>query len=182
MRITMCVALLTKAVYVHCKQASFWQKDITLDGILGYKPQSVRSEVQILSAGLNSLIITRIDKRVFFYNNNYLIKEIEMKITKLTFLGFFLNGALGSGKYDDISIDEVKDHIENKSVFNFLKETLGHDIDLSILTNEDKEELLDEWARIANAVDEDRKMAVTKNGLCLLVAYLFEGIQQRVMK
>ncbi|NLX99287.1 MAG: hypothetical protein GXY83_24385 [Rhodopirellula sp.] len=102
-----------------------------------------------------------------------------MRITKLTSVGFCLNGALGSGKYDDISIAEVKKRIEQGDVFNYLESVLGHDVDLTLLSPGDKAELLKEWQDLALAVDEGRKMCVDRNGLCLLVAYLLEGIQRR---
>lgn len=105
-----------------------------------------------------------------------------MRISQLTFLGFYLNGALGSGKYDDISIAEVKGRIRNHTIFDYLKEKLGMDVDLSNLSPEDRQELNDEWERTADAVDESRKFCVDRNGLCLLVAYILEGIQSRARK
>lgn len=102
-----------------------------------------------------------------------------MKISQLTFLGFYLNGALGSGQYDDISIAEVKARIRDHTIFDYLKEKFGRDVDLSVLSPEDRRELNDEWEGLADAVDEARKFCVDRNGLCLLVAYLLEGIQTR---
>ncbi len=103
-----------------------------------------------------------------------------MRITQLTFLGFYLNGALGSGRYDDITIDEVKARIRDRSIFDYLAGRLGADVDLSLLTPDDRRELNDEWEDMALAVNESRKMCVERNGLCLLVAYLLEGIQRRL--
>jgi hypothetical protein len=103
-----------------------------------------------------------------------------MRVTHLTFIGFYLNGALGSRKYDDISIDEVKARLRDRTIFDYLNTKLDMDIDLSILSPEDRRELNDEWEDMADAIDESRKMCVDRNGLCLLVAYLLEGIQRRV--
>ena len=105
-----------------------------------------------------------------------------MELTKLTALGFYLNGALGSGQYDDISIAAVKQAIDEGAIFDLLEDQLGKDVDLSLLYNDDRAELLDEWRSILNAVDEGRKFAIREGspGLCLLVAYLFQGIQQRI--
>lgn len=102
-----------------------------------------------------------------------------MRVTQLTFLGFYLNGALGSGKYDDISIREVKEKIRAHTIFDYLKNKLGSDIDLSALSPEDRLELNREWEDLAGTVDESRKLCVARNGLCLLVAYILEGIQRR---
>jgi len=102
-----------------------------------------------------------------------------MRINQLTLLGFYLNGAQGSGKYDDITIEEVKARIRDHTIFDYLNSKLGSDVDLSLLSPEEKKELNDEWDSLANAVDESRKMCVDRGGLCLLVAYLLEGIQSR---
>jgi hypothetical protein len=103
-----------------------------------------------------------------------------MRITALTFIAFYLNGAMDSGRYDDLSIAEVKLKIEGGTIFNFLRERLGNDIDLSILDKADEAELLAEWQDLLAAVNERRKMAVERRGLTLLVAYLLEGIQRRL--
>lgn len=102
-----------------------------------------------------------------------------MRVRQLTFLGFYLNGALGSGKYDDITIEEVKTRIRNRTIFDYLKDKLGMDIDFTVLSAEDKQEMIEEWESLADNVDESRKMCVDRNGLCLLVAYILEGIQKR---
>jgi hypothetical protein len=102
-----------------------------------------------------------------------------MRISQLTFLGFYLNGALGSGKYGDVSIVEVKKRIRDHTIFDYLKSRLGSDIDITALNTVDKKELNDEWEDLADNLDESRKMCVDRNGLCLLVAYILEGIQRR---
>lgn len=102
-----------------------------------------------------------------------------MRISKLTFLAFHLNGAVGSGKYDDISIEQIQNVIEDGTVFEFLKERLGQNVDLSLLEPVDCQELLEEWRGVVANVDERRKFCVERGGLCLLVAYLLEGIQER---
>lgn len=100
-----------------------------------------------------------------------------MQVSKLTFLGFYLNGAAGSGKYDDVTIADIKREIRAGSVFEFLKTRLGDDVDISALSESERRELLDQWESLADNVDEARKMCVDRGGLTLLVAYLLEGIQ-----
>ena len=102
-----------------------------------------------------------------------------MRVSSLTALGFYLNGALGSGHHNDVSIAEVKAHIRARTIFQYLDDLLGDDVDLSGLTEEYRAELNEEWIALADDVDEARKMCVDRNGLCLLVAYLLEGIQRR---
>lgn len=102
-----------------------------------------------------------------------------MRISALTFIAFYLNSAMDSGRYDDVSISEVKAEIEKGTIFSFLRNRLGGDIDLTILEPADEAELLAEWQDLLAAVNERRKMGIEKRGLPLLIAYLLEGIQRR---
>ena len=102
-----------------------------------------------------------------------------MRITNLTFLAFYLNSALDTGKYNDVGFDEVARHIEEGTIFEFLASRLSGDIDLSFFDEPKKSELLQEWQDMLAAVSARRKFGVQNNGLCLLVAYLLEGIQRR---
>lgn len=101
-----------------------------------------------------------------------------MQIFKLSLIGFYLNGALDSGEYNDITIDKIAEKIKNKTIFQYLKEDVH--VDLGYLTDEDKKELIDEWSSMWSEIYENRKLLIRNNGLCLLIAYLFEGIQSRV--
>lgn len=103
-----------------------------------------------------------------------------MSITTLTFIAFYLNAAMDSGRYDDLLIGEIKKEIENGTIFDFLRQRLGNDLDFSILRKTDEAELLAEWQDILMAVNERRKMGIEKRGLTLLIAYLLEGIQRRL--
>lgn len=103
-----------------------------------------------------------------------------MRISTLTFIAFYLNSAMDCGRYDDLAISEIKSKIENGTIFDFLRQRLGNDIDLSIVTTEDEAELLAEWQDLLAAVNERRKMGIEMRGLPLLIAYLLEGIQRRL--
>jgi hypothetical protein len=103
-----------------------------------------------------------------------------MRIVMLTFLAFYTNSAMDSGRYDDIGFDEVAEHIEAGTIFSFLRERLKGDIDLSIYKPEDEAELIAEWQDMLAAVNARRKFGVQKRGLPLLSAYLIEGIQRRL--
>src|SRR6266568_5871134 len=98
-----------------------------------------------------------------------------MKIVRMTFLGFYLNGAAGSGRYDTLSLADVQREIAAGRVFDFLEERLGHDVDLAILDNDDRAELLREWQDLAANGNAARQLCVERGGLSLLVAYLLEG-------
>ncbi len=102
-----------------------------------------------------------------------------VKLWKLTGLAFELNAALDSGKHK-VSIEEVHEQAEAETVLKFLAQRFGKDLDLSGLDVTDRAELEDEWHRIDNGLDAERKVGVKRNGLCLLVAYALESIRQRV--
>lgn len=99
-----------------------------------------------------------------------------MHLSSLTVLAFYLNGAIDAGKHTDL--EEIYSQIEAGTIFEYLKYNVDR-IDLSMLTAVDRKELVEEWQRIANAVDARRKFVVENNGYCLLLAYVIEGIQQR---
>jgi hypothetical protein len=102
-----------------------------------------------------------------------------MPISLLTFLAFYLNGAIDTGRYDDLGIDEIKREVREGTIFTFLRNRLGSDIDLSVLDAPKEEELLAEWQDMLAAVNERRKFGIEHRGLPLLVAYLLEGVQRR---
>lgn len=103
-----------------------------------------------------------------------------MKISALTFIAFCINGAIDTGRYDSIDIDDVRTKIRAGTIFVYLNDTLGKDIDLTILDQIMEAELLEEWQELEAAVNARKKFGVERRGLPLLIAYLLEGIQRRV--
>lgn len=103
----------------------------------------------------------------------------DIRISQLTFLAFYLNGAAGSGKYGHLTLDECYNALETGSIFDFLTQKLGRDFDASILSGEQKQELIEEWEGLANVVDHGRKFCIDDGGLNLVVAYILESIQRR---
>jgi hypothetical protein len=108
-----------------------------------------------------------------------------VKLTALTILILELNMLIDSGKYDDISIDEIYSHLESKTIFDFLKEKAGKDIDLSLFGDEGpykgfKDFYLDWMENFYNCYggDHRRKWGIENKGLCLLLAWTNEIIQQ----
>ena len=97
-------------------------------------------------------------------------------MTKLTQLGFGLTAAVAAGR-NDISVD-VKTGIRDGTIWDLL-DRLGPLVDLKWIYGDDRAELLAEWRRLADAVDEESQYGLRTNGLCLLISYLFEGVQQR---
>jgi hypothetical protein len=90
-----------------------------------------------------------------------------------------------SGRADGVTIEQVEQHIESGDLFDWLnKEFKGH-IDLSIYrgrpsANEISQGLQEILGGYAGR--ERRKWGVENNGICLLVAWVNELIQQRAWK
>lgn len=108
-----------------------------------------------------------------------------MKVSALTLLILHVNSLIDSRKYDDITINEVHNAIEGKRVLRFLKERAGKDIDLSIHLDsnlygdfESYYETQLESIYGGYAGRERRKWGVEKSGLCLILAWTNEIIQQ----
>lgn len=107
-----------------------------------------------------------------------------MKVSALTLLILHLNALVDSGKYNDISIPDIHRAIEGKRVLRFLKERVGQDIDLSIHLSNTwgdfeafyEEKLSDIYGGYAG--NERRKWGVQNLGLCLLIAWTNEIVQQ----
>ena len=108
-----------------------------------------------------------------------------MKHTDLTLLILQLNHLLDTGKYDDITIEHVHRHINEGTILQFLRERAGSDIDLSVHLNPNAD---DDFERFylkhlqsiydAYAGDENRRWGVENKGLCLLIAWTNEILQQ----
>ena len=102
-----------------------------------------------------------------------------MRTSKLTYLAFYLNYLLDRGYYN-FSIEEIKDQIKNRSLFDYLQKASKDDyFDISLLDDNDRDWLLDEFNNMVINIDEDRKLAVQHNGICLLLAYTIELIQRQ---
>ncbi len=100
-----------------------------------------------------------------------------MRISQLTFIAFYLNSELDSGEHTDCTVEEVSQHIKAGTIFDYLRNILGDDIE--ILDSSDQQVLITEWKGYLSVMDTRRKLGVENKGLCLLIAYLLEGIQRR---
>ncbi len=92
-----------------------------------------------------------------------------------------INILIDAGKYDSITVQEVKKHIKAETLPAFFVDRFGKDIDTSLISKEDWLSLSEEWSSFVSAIDEGRKMGVYNKGLCLLLGYALESVQQRIM-
>ena len=106
-----------------------------------------------------------------------------MKHGALTLLILQLNKLLDSGKYDEVSIEEIRKQIDNGTILEFLRNIAQGDIDLSShLSNsfgdfktfyiQQLQSLYDAYAGC-----ERRKWGIKNKGICLLLAWTNEIIQ-----
>jgi len=114
------------------------------------------------------------------------IRELpKIKLTALTSIIAELNPLIDSGKYNHITIDEVHTIVEQEKIIPFLKDTTKGDSDFSIFVHdgpyanfvkyyhEQMHQIYDGYAG-----NERRKWGVENLGLCLLLAWTNEIIQQ----
>lgn len=109
----------------------------------------------------------------------------KQKLTVLTLLILEFNHLIDTGKYNYISIDEIHRQIENKSIVEYLRKETAGDSDFSMFTADGhyseylayySEQMYQLYGGYAG--NERRKWGVENSGLCLLVAWTNELIQQ----
>lgn len=105
-----------------------------------------------------------------------------MDASLVTLLILRINSLIDSGKYNDISFEEIHQAIENKSLLRFLTDRCGEDAKFKLHLNSPGFEAKYE-ERLNNiynayAGDEKRKWAIQNSGLCLVLAWTNEIIQQ----
>ena len=88
-----------------------------------------------------------------------------------THLGLEINAAVDRGS--SLPIEDLHEHIENKTLWKHLEK----EFKIIVLCNkEQKEEMLIFFKDLAHMTDHEREYNIQKNGLCLLIAYLYDAI------
>ncbi len=98
-------------------------------------------------------------------------------ITVRTFMAFLVNRVIDRNGHQGVTIHDVKERIRDGSIFAFL-ETRIHGRELSDVSAEMRADLLGEWRDMEVVLNESAKLGIERNGFCLLLAYLLEGIQR----
>jgi hypothetical protein len=101
-----------------------------------------------------------------------------MKSYKYNYLLWQFIAAADTGKYDSLTLEDVYRHADARTIPAFLADRFGSDMDLSMMEPDDWADLTNRWANISNAVDASRKFGVKNRGICLLLAYTLECLQQ----
>lgn len=97
-----------------------------------------------------------------------------VRFINYTIFAFELNHLIDRG--EKLSFQEVSDHIKDGSLFDWLKK--DHGVDVSIITNADRKEMLEFFESLYANVDSGRKFGVENEGLNLLLAYCIEWFQE----
>jgi hypothetical protein len=106
-----------------------------------------------------------------------------MTLAELTFLILGLNHLVDSGLHTRVTLADAKEHIRCGDVVPWLRQEFGDEIDLSLYEyhSATRDEISKGWQDLLTAYDgsERRKWGVANNGICLLIAWTNELIQQR---
>jgi len=108
----------------------------------------------------------------------------RMKVVHAILFILAVNRALDTGKYDHITQEEVKHHIEAGDLIPWLVTVFGEHTELGFFTQDGLpyvgEELTRRLRRGLNVWggDERRKWGLENRGLCLLIGWTNELIQQ----
>lgn len=108
---------------------------------------------------------------------------VPEKHVPLTLMILELNGLLDSGNYDGITPAEVAAHLDDGSIFDYLRERVGADADFSLLLEGGPYPGFAAFYVAAlrdlnGAYSSGRKWGVSHRGICLLLAWTNEIIQQ----
>jgi len=101
-----------------------------------------------------------------------------MCLTGYTNLAFQLIGIIDTPSNRPISREFIRDLISKGTIFEFLEDE--YHFDISLWNETEKRALLKQWREFVDAYI-DHKLCVENNGLCLLLAYLLEAIQQQYL-
>jgi hypothetical protein len=105
------------------------------------------------------------------------------KLNSLTYIGQEINSLPERCDVDNLTFEYINRGIENRNLFENLKNDFSRDIDFSIFINK-----RDELNSIYNALYNvsgglegmEGKLGIEKSGQRLLIAYIIEAIQRKV--
>jgi hypothetical protein len=107
----------------------------------------------------------------------------QLRLTSLTFLGFYVTSAIDAGLADRVSFEEIYAGLKSRSLFQDLDRRLPNTFDFSLFPKGSDSEaaMLHALTQAAEGLEgrERRKTGVENSGLCLLLAFIFEAIQHR---
>jgi hypothetical protein len=93
-----------------------------------------------------------------------------------------LNSAVSTGKYGNVSVRTIKQKVESAAILDYLENELGIDLDIGLSPSAaDRTTLVQTWQQVENnRHPSEVHIEPDGNGLCLLIAYTLEAIQEGV--
>lgn len=92
-------------------------------------------------------------------------------------MGFYFNSLVDSGEILDLK--ETHQKLREGKLFEWLLSKYSEQLDISLYTSEELNDMEKFFQGLSETTDESRKMGIVNNGLCLLVAYCLDGAQIR---
>ena len=115
---------------------------------------------------------------------NSLTSIPAIKLNRLTYLIFEYNHLLDSGKFDHLTLEDIRREILSGTILRYLAKEAAGNIDLSLILDSNYEmEFEREYIRHLQSIcggyagRERKKWGVESRGLCLLIAWTAEIIQ-----
>jgi hypothetical protein len=96
-------------------------------------------------------------------------------IPRYTFLAFEINALLDLGL--SASVEDVLNRLDDGTIIDWLATTFEGKVDLSLYGAAERETMAEELVQMT-AANARKKFGVERNGLCLLVAYCLQILQQ----
>jgi predicted RNA-binding Zn-ribbon protein involved in translation (DUF1610 family) len=104
-----------------------------------------------------------------------------VRLSHLTHLILELNAALDRGRYAEVSLAEVAQHIHDMDLFPWLRERFAGTMDLGLLCEDTAQQINERLKDIllVHGSRVRRKWGIQNNGLCLLLAWVNELVQRK---
>lgn len=96
-----------------------------------------------------------------------------MKPEKISYLCFKLISKIDQNKF--VSIADIKSFIDDETIFLKLDELIN--LEKSFFTKDQQTKFIDTWQRYDNACSPE-DVGITNNGLCLLLSYVTQTLDE----
>jgi hypothetical protein len=112
-------------------------------------------------------------------NLETLPKNLRTDVTKYWSLLWQLISLVDTGRYSELSIEDVKLHARGGAISVLLGEVLRGTYGSHAFTENDWKGFNEEMACMANAADLPQRVRLSNNGIALLMAWAVESIQRQ---
>lgn len=107
------------------------------------------------------------------------LPDIRIRVLDLTQLIFWVNAAVDTGRYEDVTVEELSEKVDDGTILPYLEERLA---DAGVMQPHFKDEAAAEITTAMQSLHDTEggghSWAVEKNGLHAIVAWAAEMLQQ----